>query len=382
MILCGRRREIFMEKKKEGKAFEIPEDKSNALEKVLKDLHKTFGDGSIMRLGEATANMNVEVIPTDILPLDLALGVGGIPRGRIIEVYGPESSGKTTVTLHMIAAAQKRGGVAAFIDAEHALDPIYAKKLGVDTENLLISQPDNGEQALEIVEALVRSGAIDIIVVDSVAALVPKEEIDGDMGELKVGLQARLMSQAMRKLTGFISKSRSVAIFINQIREKIGVTYGNPETTTGGRALKFYSTIRVEVRKGEALKQGTETVGNHTKIKVVKNKVAPPFKTAEFDIMYGEGVSREGCVLDMAAELDVVKKSGSWYSYNDSRLGQGRDAVKELLKTDRKLYDELAEKVLAALAAQAEEAEKKAAAKKAKAAEALNASADNAKAKV
>ena len=381
MILCGRRREIFMEKKKEGKAFEIPEDKSNALEKVLKDLHKTFGDGSIMRLGEATANMNVEVIPTDILPLDLALGVGGIPRGRIIEVYGPESSGKTTVTRHMIAAAQKRGGVAAFIDAEHALDPIYAKKLGVDTENLLISQPDNGEQALEIVEALVRSGAIDIIVVDSVAALVPKEEIDGDMGELKVGLQARLMSQAMRKLTGFISKSRSVAIFINQIREKIGVTYGNPETTTGGRALKFYSTIRVEVRKGEALKQGTETVGNHTKIKVVKNKVAPPFKTAEFDIMYGEGVSREGCVLDMAAELDVVKKSGSWYSYNDSRLGQGRDAVKELLKTDRKLYDELAEKVLAALAAQAEEAEKKAAAKKAKAAEALNASADNAKAK-
>ena len=370
-----------MEKKKEGKAFEIPEDKSNALEKVLKDLHKTFGDGSIMRLGEATANMNVEVIPTDILPLDLALGVGGIPRGRIIEVYGPESSGKTTVTLHMIAAAQKRGGVAAFIDAEHALDPIYAKKLGVDTENLLVSQPDNGEQALEIVEALVRSGAIDIIVVDSVAALVPKEEIDGDMGELKVGLQARLMSQAMRKLTGFISKSRSVAIFINQIREKIGVTYGNPETTTGGRALKFYSTIRVEVRKGEALKQGTETVGNHTKIKVVKNKVAPPFKTAEFDIMYGEGVSREGCVLDMAAELDVVKKSGSWYSYNDSRLGQGRDAVKELLKTDRKLYDELAEKVLAALAAQAEEAEKKAAAKKAKAAEALNASADNAKAK-
>ena len=370
-----------MEKKKDGKTFEIPEDKSTALEKVLKDLHKTFGEGSIMRLGEATANMNVEVTPTDILPLDLALGVGGIPRGRIIEVYGPESSGKTTVTLHMIAAAQKRGGVAAFIDAEHALDPVYAKKLGVDTENLLISQPDNGEQALEIAEALVRSGAIDIIVVDSVAALVPKEEIDGDMGELKVGLQARLMSQAMRKLTGFISKSRAVAVFINQIREKIGVTYGNPETTTGGRALKFYSTIRVEVRKGEALKQGTETIGNHTKVKVVKNKVAPPFKIAEFDIMYGEGVSREGCVLDLAAELDVVKKSGSWYSYGDERLGQGRDAVKELLKTDRKLYDELAEKVLEKLKAQAEEAEKKAAAKKAKAAEALNASADNAKAK-
>ena len=379
--IFGRRKGIFMEKKKDGKAFEIPEDKIVALDKVLKDLHKTFGDGSIMRLGEATANMNVEVIPTDILPLDLALGVGGIPRGRIIEVYGPESSGKTTVSLHMIAAAQKRGGVAAFIDAEHALDPVYAKKLGVDIENLLISQPDNGEQALEITEALVRSGAIDIVVVDSVAALVPKEEIDGEMGDLQVGLQARLMSKAMRKLTGFISKSRAVAVFINQVREKIGISYGNPETTTGGRALKFYSTIRMEVRKGEVLKQGTESIGAHTKVKVVKNKVAPPFKVAEFDIMYGEGVSREGCVLDMAAELDVVKKSGSWYSYKDSRLGQGRDAVKELFKTDRKLYDEVAEKVLAALKAQAEEAEKKAAAKKAKAVEAMNANADNAKAK-
>lgn len=357
-----------MEKKEKGKSFEIPQDKSDALEKVLKDLHKTFGDGSIMRLGEATANMNVEVIPTDILPLDVALGVGGVPRGRIIEVFGPESSGKTTVTLHMIAAAQKRGGVAAFIDAEHALDPIYAKKLGVDIENLLISQPDNGEQALEIVEALVRSGAIDIIVVDSVAALVPKEEIDGDMGEMRVGLQARLMSQAMRKLTGFISKSRTVAIFINQIREKVGVVYGNPEVTTGGRALKFYSTIRIDVRKGEVLKQGTESIGAHTKAKIVKNKVAPPFRVAEFDIMYGEGVSREGCVLDMAAEFDVVKKSGSWYSYNGTRLGQGRDAVKVMLKTDTKLYDELTEKVLAALAAQAEEVEKKAQAKRAKAA--------------
>ena len=379
--IFGRRREIFMEKKKDSKAFEIPEDKSIALEKVLKDLQKTFGDGSIMRLGEATANMNVEVIPTDILPLDLALGVGGIPRGRIIEVYGPESSGKTTVSLHMIAAAQKRGGVAAFIDAEHALDPVYAKKLGVDIDNLLISQPDNGEQALEIAEALVRSGAIDIVVVDSVAALVPKEEIDGEMGDLQVGLQARLMSKAMRKLTGFISKSRAVAVFINQVREKIGISYGNPETTTGGRALKFYSTVRMEVRKGEVLKQGTESVGAHTKVKIVKNKVAPPFKTAEFDIMYGEGVSREGCVLDMAAELDVVKKSGSWYAYKETRLGQGRDSVKELLKTDRKLYDELAAKVLAALKAQAEEAEKKAAAKRAKAAEAMNASAENAKAK-
>ena len=356
-----------MEKKEKGKSFEIPQDKSDALEKVLKDLHKTFGDGSIMRLGEATANMNVEVIPTDILPLDVALGVGGVPRGRIIEVFGPESSGKTTVTLHMIAAAQKRGGVAAFIDAEHALDPIYAKKLGVDIENLLISQPDNGEQALEIVEALVRSGAIDIIVVDSVAALVPKEEIDGDMGEMRVGLQARLMSQAMRKLTGFISKSRTVAIFINQIREKVGVVYGNPEVTTGGRALKFYSTIRIDVRKGEVLKQGTESIGAHTKAKIVKNKVAPPFRVAEFDIMYGEGVSREGCVLDMAAEFDVVKKSGSWYSYNGTRLGQGRDAVKVMLKSDTKLYDELTEKVLAALAAQAEEVEKKAQAKRAKA---------------
>ena len=348
-----------MEKKEKGKAFEIPDNKSAALEKVLKDLHKTFGEGSIMRLGEATANMNVEVIPTDILPIDVALGVHGVPRGRIIEVYGPESSGKTTVTLHMIAAAQKRGGVAAFIDAEHALDPVYAQRLGVDTENLLISQPDTGEQALEIVEALVRSGAIDIIVIDSVAALVPKEEIDGDMGASHVGLQARLMSQAMRKLTGFISKSRTVAVFINQIREKVGVVYGNPETTTGGRALKFYSTIRIEVRKGEALKQGTEVIGSHTKAKVVKNKVAPPFRVAEFDIMYGEGVSREGCVIDMAAELDVVKKSGSWYSYEGTRLGQGRDAVKALLKENRKLYDEISEKVLATLKAREEEARRK-----------------------
>ena len=342
-------------KDKDKNKVELSPDKSLALEKVLKDLHKTFGDGSIMRLGEATANMNVEVIPTDILPLDVALGVGGLPRGRIIEVYGPESSGKTTVTLHMIASTQKRGGVAAFIDAEHALDPIYAKKLGVDIDNLLISQPDNGEQALEIVEALVRSGAIDIIVVDSVAALVPKEEIDGDMGASHVGLQARLMSQAMRKLTGFISKSKAVAVFINQIREKVGVVYGNPETTTGGRALKFYS------------------IGAHTKAKIVKNKVAPPFRVAEFDIMYGEGVSREGCVLDMAAEFDVVKKSGSWYSYEGTRLGQGRDAVKAMLKTDRKLYEELSEKVLAALKAQAEEAEKEAQAKRAKAAETADA---------
>ncbi len=338
-------------------------DKKEALERALKDIEKEFGKGAIMRLGEATANMNVEVIPTGILPLDIALGVGGLPRGRIIEVYGPESSGKTTVTLHMIAEAQRRGGLAAFIDAEHALDPVYAKKLGVDTDNLLISQPDTGEQALEIVEALVRSGAIDMIVVDSVAALVPKDEIEGDMGASHVGLQARLMSQAMRKLTGFISKSKSIAIFINQIREKVGVTYGNPEVTTGGRALKFYSTIRVEVRKGEALKQGTDVIGNHAKVKVVKNKVAPPFKTCEFDIMFGEGVSREGCVIDMATDFDIMNKSGSWYAYNGNRLGQGRETVKDLLKTQPALYEELAEKVLAKVREKATEEEKKADAK-------------------
>ncbi|MBQ7516587.1 MAG: recombinase RecA [Schwartzia sp.] len=338
-------------------------DKKEALERALKDIEKEFGKGAIMRLGEATANMNVEVIPTGILPLDIALGVGGLPRGRIIEVYGPESSGKTTVTLHMIAEAQRRGGLAAFIDAEHALDPVYAKKLGVDTDNLLISQPDTGEQALEIVEALVRSGAIDIIVVDSVAALVPKDEIEGDMGASHVGLQARLMSQAMRKLTGFISKSKTIALFINQIREKVGVTYGSPEVTTGGRALKFYSTIRIEVRKGESLKQGTDVIGNHAKVKVVKNKVAPPFKTCEFDIMFGEGVSREGCVIDMATDFDIMNKSGSWYAYNGNRLGQGRETVKDLLKTQPALYEELAEKVLAKVKENAAEEEKKADAK-------------------
>ena len=338
-------------------------DKKEALERALKDIEKEFGKGSIMRLGEATANMNVEVIPTGILPLDIALGVGGLPRGRIIEVYGPESSGKTTVTLHMIAEAQRRGGLAAFIDAEHALDPVYAKKLGVDTDNLLVSQPDTGEQALEIAEALVRSGAIDMIVVDSVAALVPKDEIEGDMGASHVGLQARLMSQAMRKLTGFISKSKSIAIFINQIREKVGVTYGSPEVTTGGRALKFYATIRVEVRKGEAVKQGTDIIGNHAKVKVVKNKVAPPFKTCDFDIMFGEGVSREGCVIDMATDFDIMNKSGSWYSYNGNRLGQGRETVKDLLKAQPALYEELAEKVLAKVREKAAEEEKKADAK-------------------
>ena len=306
-----------------------------------------------MRLGEASANMNVETIPTGILPLDVALGVGGLPRGRIVEVYGPESSGKTTVTLHMIAEAQKNGGIAAFIDAEHALDPVYAKKLGVNIDELLISQPDTGEQALDIVDALVRSGAIDIIVVDSVAALVPKAEIDGDMGDQVVGMHARLMSRAMRKLTGFISKSRTVAVFINQIREKVGVMFGSPETTTGGRALKFYSTVRLDVRKTDKIMQGQEMIGNRTKVRVVKNKVAPPFKTAEFDIMYGEGVSRVGTVLDIATEFDIIEKSGSWYSYDGSRLGQGKENVKKALKEKPELAAEIEEKVRTKLMEQA-----------------------------
>ena len=306
-----------------------------------------------MRLGEASANMNVETIPTGILPLDVALGVGGLPRGRIVEVYGPESSGKTTVTLHMIAEAQKNGGIAAFIDAEHALDPVYAKKLGVNIDELLISQPDTGEQALDIVDALVRSGAIDIIVVDSVAALVPKAEIDGDMGDQVVGMHARLMSRAMRKLTGFISKSRTVAVFINQIREKVGVMFGSPETTTGGRALKFYSTVRLDVRKTDKIMQGQEMIGNRTKVRVVKNKVAPPFRTAEFDIMYGEGVSRVGTVLDIATDFDIINKSGSWYSYDGSRLGQGKENVKKALKEKPELAAEIEEKVRAKLMEQA-----------------------------
>ena len=306
-----------------------------------------------MRLGEASANMNVETIPTGILPLDVALGVGGLPRGRIVEVYGPESSGKTTVTLHMIAEAQKNGGIAAFIDAEHALDPVYAKKLGVNVDELLISQPDTGEQALDIVDALVRSGAIDIIVVDSVAALVPKAEIDGDMGDQVVGMHARLMSRAMRKLTGFISKSRTVAVFINQIREKVGVMFGSPETTTGGRALKFYSTVRLDVRKTDKIMQGQEMIGNRTKVRVVKNKVAPPFRTAEFDIMYGEGVSRVGTVLDIATDFDIIVKSGSWYSYDGSRLGQGKENVKKALREKPELAAEIEEKVRVKLMEQA-----------------------------
>ena len=316
-------------------------EKEEALKNALKEIEKDFGKGAIMRLGDAAKDMNVEVIPTGILPLDIALGVGGIPRGRIIEIFGPESSGKTTVTLHMIAEAQKNGGIAAFIDAEHALDPVYAKKLGVDIDNLLISQPDTGEQALDIVEALVRSGAIDIIVVDSVAALVPKAEIEGDMGDAHVGILARLMSQAMRKLTGVISKSRTTAIFINQIREKVGVIYGNPETTTGGRALKFYASVRLDVRKHDQIKQGTNVIGNRTKVKVVKNKVAPPFKVAEFDIMYGEGVSREGSLIDIASDLDILQKSGSWYSYKGNRLGQGKDTVKDILRNQPELFAEI-----------------------------------------
>ncbi len=320
-------------------------DKKQALENALKQIEKEFGKGSIMKLGEASANMNIEVIPTGNLPLDIALGVGGMPRGRIVEIYGPESSGKTTVALHVIAEAQKAGGIAAFIDAEHALDPVYAKKLGVDIDNLLISQPDNGEQALDIADALVRSGAIDIVVVDSVAALVPKAEIEGDMGDSHVGLQARLMSQAMRKLTAVISKSKTTAIFINQIREKIGIMFGNPETTTGGRALKFYSTIRIDVRKIDTIKQGNDILGNRTRIKVVKNKVAPPFRQAEFDIMYGEGVSREGCIVDIGADLDILDKSGAWYSYSGTRLGQGRENVKEFLKQNKDVAAEIEAKI-------------------------------------
>ncbi len=320
-------------------------DKKQALENALKQIEKEFGKGSIMKLGEASANMNIEVIPTGNLPLDIALGVGGMPRGRIVEIYGPESSGKTTVALHVIAEAQKAGGIAAFIDAEHALDPVYAKKLGVDIDNLLISQPDNGEQALDIADALVRSGAIDIVVVDSVAALVPKAEIEGDMGDSHVGLQARLMSQAMRKLTAVISKSKTTAIFINQIREKIGVMFGNPETTTGGRALKFYSTIRIDVRKIDTIKQGNDILGNRTRIKVVKNKVAPPFRQAEFDIMYGEGVSKEGCIVDIGADLDILDKSGAWYSYSGTRLGQGRENVKEFLKQNKDVAAEIEAKI-------------------------------------
>lgn len=322
-------------------------DKMKALDLAMHQIEKDFGKGSIMKLGEASSKMNIEVIPTGALSLDIALGVGGIPRGRVIEIYGPESSGKTTVALHMIAEAQKLGGYAAFIDAEHALDPEYARRLGVDVDNLLISQPDNGEQALEIADALVRSGAIDIIVIDSVAALVPRAEIEGEMGDSHVGLQARLMSQALRKLTGLIAKSKCATVFINQIREKVGVMFGNPETTTGGRALKFYATVRMDVRRVETLKNGNDMIGSRTRVKIVKNKVAPPFKQAEFDIMYGEGISHEGCIVDLGVELELITKSGAWYSYGDVRLGQGKEKAKEYLKDNPELLQEIENKIRA-----------------------------------
>ncbi len=319
-------------------------EKDKALELALAQIEKQFGKGSIMKLGE-NAKLNIESIPTGALPLDIATGIGGVPKGRIIEVFGPESSGKTTVALHIIAEAQKRGGIAAFIDAEHALDPAYAKKLGVSIEDLIISQPDTGEQGLEIAEALVRSGAIDVIVVDSVAALVPKAEIDGEMGDSHIGLQARLMSQALRKLAGAINKSNAVAIFINQLREKVGVMFGNPEVTTGGRALKFYASMRLDVRRIESLKKGDEVYGNRTRVKIVKNKVAPPFKQAEFDIIYGKGISKEGCILDMAVEAGVVNKAGAWYSYENTRIGQGRENSKEYIASNPELMNEIEKKV-------------------------------------
>ncbi len=321
------------------------EEKLKALDAAISQIERQYGKGSVMKLGDPAAQMNIETIPTGSLSLDIALGLGGIPKGRIVEIYGPESSGKTTVTLHMIAEVQKRGGIAGFIDAEHALDPVYAKNIGVDVDNLYISQPDCGEQALEITETMVRSGAIDIVVVDSVAALVPRAEIDGDMGDSHVGLQARLMSQALRKLTGVISKSNCTVVFINQLREKVGIMFGNPETTTGGRALKFYSSVRMDVRRIESLKQSGEVTGNRTRVKVVKNKIAPPFKEAEFDIMFGEGISKEGDILDLAAEISVVNKSGAWYAYEGNKIGQGRENAKQFLKDNPEICDIIEAKV-------------------------------------
>ena len=321
------------------------EEKIKALDAAISQIEKQYGKGAVMKLGDSSANMNVEAIPTGSLSLDLALGIGGIPKGRIVEIYGPESSGKTTVTLHMIAEVQKRGGIAGFIDAEHALDPAYAKNIGVDIDNLYISQPDCGEQALEITETMVRSGAIDIVVVDSVAALVPKQEIDGDMGDAVMGAQARLMSQAMRKLTAVISKTNCTVIFINQLREKLGVMFGNPETTTGGRALKFYSSVRLDVRRTEAIKQGGEVIGNRTKVKIVKNKVAPPFKEAEFDIMFGKGISKTGDILDLAADNGIIVKSGAWYAYEGNKIGQGRENTKQYLIESPEICDESEQKV-------------------------------------
>ena len=323
------------------------QEKLKALDVALTQIEKAYGKGAVMKLGDSGANMNIEVVPTGSLSLDIALGLGGLPKGRIIEIYGPESSGKTTVALHAVADFQKRGGIAGFIDAEHALDPVYARNIGVDIDNLYISQPDNGEQALEITETMVRSGAIDIVIVDSVAALVPKAEIDGDMGDSHVGLQARLMSQALRKLTAAISRSNCIVIFINQLREKVGVMFGNPETTTGGRALKFYSSVRLDVRRVESLKLAGEVIGNHTRIKVVKNKIAPPFKEAEFDIMFGKGISKEGDVLDLAVNLNIIVKAGAWFSYNDAKIGQGRENAKIYLSQHPDIMAEVENKVRA-----------------------------------
>lgn len=335
------------EKKKTLGVANTSEEKKKALDAAIAKLEKDFGKGAVMKLGESGAHVNVETVPTGCLSLDLALGLGGVPKGRVIEVYGPESSGKTTIALHMIAEVQKRGGIAGFVDAEHALDPVYAKNIGVDIDELYISQPDSGDQALEIAETMVRSGAIDIIVIDSVAALVPKQEIEGDMGDSHVGLQARLMSQALRKLTPVISKSNCIVIFINQLREKVGVMFGSPETTTGGRALKFYASVRMDVRRIETLKQSGEMVGNRTRIKIVKNKIAPPFKEVEFDIMFGKGVSKSGDILDLASGIDVVKKSGSWYAYEGEKIGQGRENAKSYLESHPEMMDEIEQKVRA-----------------------------------
>ena len=323
------------------------DDKLKALDAALTQIEKAYGKGSVMKLGDSGANMNIETVPTGSLSLDIALGLGGLPKGRVVEIYGPESSGKTTVALHMVAEVQKRGGIAGFIDAEHALDPVYAKNIGVDIDNLYISQPDNGEQALEITETMVRSGAVDIVIVDSVAALVPKAEIDGDMGDSHVGLQARLMSQALRKLTAIISKTNCIVIFINQLREKVGVMFGNPETTTGGRALKFYSSVRMDVRRIETLKQSGEMVGNRTRVKIVKNKIAPPFKEAEFDIMFGKGISKEGDILDLAVKCDLVSKSGAWFAYNGDKIGQGRENAKTYLSEHPEIMEELEQNIRA-----------------------------------
>ena len=344
------------------------DDKLKALDAAITQIEKSYGKGSIMKLGDSGTNMNIETVPTGSISLDIALGLGGVPKGRVIEIYGPESSGKTTVALHMVAEVQKRGGIAGFIDAEHALDPVYAKNIGVDIDNLYISQPDNGEQALEITETMVRSGAVDIVIVDSVAALVPKAEIDGEMGDSHVGLQARLMSQALRKLTGIISKSNCCVVFINQLREKVGVMFGNPETTTGGRALKFYSSVRMDVRRVESIKQGGEVIGNHVRVKVVKNKIAPPFKEAEFDIMFGQGISKEGDILDLAVKDDIVEKSGAWYAYGGAKIGQGRENAKSYLREHPAVCAEVeikvrekhglpADETVAALAANAAEEE-------------------------